>query len=170
MAKRDTRGACRGGLISHTAIAVSRATLAKAATAIRVTRRDGDAAGGHRLGGGKRKRVVDLQSGNSGRIEPSCAVLLQTAAEEPSNRRRCSTGDSRQIALCLQHRFEHLRVGFAREDRSSGQHLQQDDAKSPEVAARVGRPAGHLLGAHVAGRAKDQTRVRVRRGACLRPS
>ena len=88
-------------------------------------------------------------------------ILLEAAAQQSANRRRASPPAARPVRLALEH--ERQRVGdvLAPKRALAGQHLVEDDAERPDVAALVDGAAR--------APARDSCRPRCRgsRRACV---
>jgi hypothetical protein len=61
------------------------------------------------------------------------------------------------------HPLQHFELGRGGKRLTSRQQLVEDDAKREDVAARIGRFAGGLLGRHVGDRPDDHSRLRASR-------
>ena len=87
--------------------------------------------------------------------KPPRRILLETERQETA--RRCR--HARPIGLLRQHRRDRVGHRLLREARLPGQHLVENDAERPDVAALVDGLASRLLGRHVGDGAEDHSRL-----------
>ena len=100
-----------------------------------------------------RAQLVGHRVGGRG---PVVRPLGQRAADHAIHRGdRRRAGERRRLLVA--RRVEHLDDRAAGERRAAGEHLEEDRAGGEEIAARVDGLAGHLLGRHVARRARRTT-------------
>ena len=83
-------------------------------------------------------------------------VALQAALEQGPEPRRRSRGQLRPVGFAHQNRRERVAHGLAGEEPLTCQHLEDDDAKGPDVRTLVDAPAARLLGGHVPRGAEDE--------------
>ena len=101
------------------------------------------------------RRLVDLDAGDRRRIESPLGILLETAAQQPANRRRSPHRQRLPIGLVLDDPDQHVRERFTRKRPLSGEHLEQHAAESPDVRAFVDRQSARLFRAHVSRGSKN---------------
>ena len=100
-----------------------------------------------------------------GRVEALLGILLEAVAHDALEAGRdVLVGDGEIRRILLQDRRHRVRGGVAVESASAREHLVQDGAEGENVRARVGRPAAHLLGRHIAERAHDDAGLGARGG------
>ena len=133
--------------------------------------RDGHAAriaasaGAHRRrDGSDRLDLLELEPRIADRTQPLARIFLETAAQQPADRRRRALRKRLPVRLGLEHGGEHLRHVVAVERAGAGQHLVEDDAEGPDVGAPVDRLAARLLGRHVGGGADNRPHLRCALG------
>ena len=119
---------------------------------------------------GKRQRPaihpsLDVFSQFGGRLITPGGVLLQGPVDNVDQR----PGNGR-IQLAWVRRvlrpdpIQNLVQILSRKRQYPGEHLEQNDAETPDVGAAIDRSAARLLGAHVTDGAEDHAGDRSRRG------
>ena len=88
-------------------------------------------------------------------VESLLGALLEAVAHDALEARRDVLVRDREVRrVFLQDRRHRVRGRVAVEGAAAREHLVEDRAEGEDVAARVGGPAAHLLGRHVAERAQ----------------
>jgi hypothetical protein len=113
-----------------------------------------------RRGHGQRHGLVELgvgqlEPGVADVLQPPAHVALQTAAQQPANRRRRACRQRRPRRIGTQHGGQGVGDVLAAEDALPREHFEQHDAERPDVAASVGGAAARLFRTHIGGRAQD---------------
>ncbi len=68
-------------------------------------------------------------------------------------------GESLPVGFLLQDGRQHVGDGFTPELLLAGEHFGQHHTERPDIGSPIGQLAGGLLGAHVARRAHDESRL-----------
>jgi hypothetical protein len=118
----------------------------------------GDARSGLRLGhtgntSTSARQGLQRQAQVMGGMDAIVGTLLETAAQEPVERRRHGSRLSRRIVL--ENSRQRLRAGVALKGRRAHEHLVDHDPQREDVRARIDRLAAHLLGRHVSNRTEQ---------------
>ena len=108
-----------------------------------------------RLGSGRGQRLVDLQASSCGGIEPSIAILFQTAPQQSVNRDRRVGRQHRWVRLVFENPGQGVGDRVAGEWRAACKHFVEDAAERPDIRPFVQRLATRLFRAHIGGRAQD---------------
>ena len=83
------------------------------------------------------------------------AILDQATLQQRADRRRDVGGECLPTRFEADYGAEHVRQILAVECSPAGEHLVQDAAEGPDVAALVRLASFRLLGRHVGGRTED---------------
>jgi hypothetical protein len=103
-----------------------------------------------------RDRFLEPQARVADVAQPLARVLHQAAREQLAHARGRRCGQTRPVRLALQDGSHQVADRLAAEEPPSREAFVQQAAEGPDVRAPVERPAPHLLGTHVAGRAEHQ--------------
>ena len=92
------------------------------------------------------ERLRDLDPDVREVVQPLAGIAFQTAAQDPARRGRGGGGKPIPLDLGPQHGREHVRGCRPLEQPRAGQHLEQDHAERPDVAATIHGLPPRLLG------------------------
>jgi hypothetical protein len=109
----------------------------------------------------------------SRRLEAFLSILFEAMADDPLNPRRDCPIRLRQVrGIFLEDRTHRVGSCRALERALAGHHLIEHRAEREDVRAVIGLETAHLLGRHVANRAEDDARDRLRGvvGSALMPA
>ena len=104
--------------------------------------------------------VFERQHEIAGRLEAIGGLLLETAEDDPEQRRRDGRLP-RQLGIPGENGADRVGTRVGRKRRAAGDHFVEDRAGREHVGAMVCPLSPQLLGRHVADRAQHGTRHRV---------
>ena len=108
-------------------------------------------------GSNRRKRFFDFEPRVADVAQTAPGIFLETALEQSPDAHRRLRRQGGPIGLVFEDRRDRVGDSLAAKHPPGRQHLVQHGAESPDVGSLVDRLSSCLLGAHVAGRARNHS-------------
>src|SRR5262245_34797491 len=102
------------------------------------------------------QEFVDFDAGVADISETTVRVLLQTSPQQLANAKWDTWRKCRPVNLPLEDTRDRVRDGLASEGSTTGEHLEDDTAKRPDVRPLIQSPPPSLFGTHISRRSENR--------------